>query len=299
MLKYPLYVLFKNRSRYISNKNFLIIASIIVGTVSAFGGIALKYIIHFIESQLINKQFLQLQYQLLFYPVVGIIFSLVLIKYVFKTIPFEKGLTNIIYKVKYKQSKVEEVHTYAHLATSAVTVSLGGSVGVEAPIAITGSAIGSNIAKRLFVSPNDKALLLACGASAGISAIFNSPLAGVIFAFEVLLSSVSVSGFIPLLMASATAALINNFFYSGQLIVFNAMPWNTSDTPFFVVLGVFCGLISAYTIKTIYALENRFNNHQYKMNKAIIQGLILGVLILASPLLYGEGYYKSNIGREV
>ncbi len=293
-VKYPLYQIFKNRNRYISNRNFLIIASVIVAVVSAFAGILLKASIHFIESLLVNRQFLELRYQHFVFPVTGILISVVFIRFVLKRKTFEKGLTQILYNVKYRKSKVDEVHTYAHLATSAVTVSLGGSVGVEAPIAITGSALGSNIAKRLFVSPNDKALLLACGAAAGIASIFNSPIAGVVFAFEVILSQVSVSGFIPLLMAGATGALINHLFYKGQLIVFDAQPWQIENIPFYIILGVVCGIFSAYTIKIVYAFETKFGNHQLKFNKAIIQGLIVGALIIASPLLYGEGYFVIN-----
>ncbi len=203
-------------------------------------------------------------------------------------------MSSIIDKINNKKSNIEGHHSYAHLISSAFTVSLGGSVGVEAPIAITGSAIGSNIAKRLFVSQSEKTLLLACGAAAGISAIFNSPIAAVIFAFEVLLNRVSVPAFIPLLIASATAAVISNLFYSGQLILFSPLPWQMGSIPFYVLLALVCGLISAYTIKVVYGIELRFTNKDQKFGRAIAQGSIVGLLILFSPLLYGEGYFVIN-----
>lgn len=294
LLKYPVYKFFKNRNRYISNSNFLIIASILVSIVVSIAAIALKWSIHFIESFLLNTNMLELRFQYLIYPIIGIVLSLVFIRYVFGLKHFEKGLASIIYRINYKKGKIEGHHTYAHLVSSAFTVSLGGSVGVEAPIAITGSAIGSNLAKRLFLNDSDRNLLLACGAAAGISAIFNTPVGGVIFALEVLLRKVSIPAFVPLLIASATAAVISNLFYQGQLIVFKAQPWVVSAIPYYLVFAILCGLISVYTIRTIYGIESRFNNKNQKFLIAIFQGLIVGGLILFSPLLYGEGYFVIN-----
>lgn len=294
MLKYPVYKFFKRRNEYISNQNFLIIASILVAVVVSVAAILLKTSIHFIESQLINTNFLELQPSNILFPVLGIVLSLVFTRYVFKLKLFEKGLASIIYRINYKKGKIDSYHSYAHLVTSAFTVGLGGSVGVEAPIAITGSAIGSNLAKRLFLNDSDRNLLLACGAAAGISAIFNSPVGAVIFALEVLLRRVSVPAFVPLLIASATAAVINNLFYQGNLIVFDAKPWQVGAIPYYVLLAVFCGLFSVYTIRVIYGIETRFNNGRQKFLKAIFQGLLVGGLILFSPLLWGEGYFVIN-----
>ncbi|MBC7381426.1 MAG: chloride channel protein [Bacteroidia bacterium] len=294
LLKYPVYKIFKNRNKYLSNQNFLIIASVFVAIISSLAAILLKWAIHFIESLLINTSTLELRLQNMLFPIAGIVLSLVFIRYVFRLKVFEKGLSSIIYKINYNRSNIEKHHTYAHLVSSAFTVSLGGSVGVEAPIAITGSAIGSNMAKRLFVSQNEKTLLLACGAAAGISAIFNSPIAAVIFAFEVLLNRVSVPAFIPLLIASATAAVISNLFYSGQLILFVPVTWQMTSIPFYVLLAVICGLLSAYTIRVVYSIETRFNNKNQRFGRAIVQGSIVGALILFSPLLYGEGYFVIN-----
>ncbi len=294
LLKYPAYKFFKNRSKYISNQNFLIIASVLIAIVSSIAAIILKGLIHYIEGISFNAKFIELQYKNVFFPAIGILLSLLFIKYILRIPALEKGLASIIYKVNYKHGDIEGHHTYVHLITSALTVGFGGSVGVEAPIAITGAAIGSNVSKRLFVSQQEKNLLLACGASAGISAIFNCPIAAVIFSLEVILSRVSVASFIPLLIASATAALINGIFYKGSLIHFQANGWIVSAIPFYVVLGILSGLVSAYTILSIHAIENRFGNVKQKINKAIFQGGIVGLLIFVFPLLYGEGYAVIN-----
>lgn len=265
-----------------------------VAIVVSIAAILLKYSIHFFESVLINTNLLELRYQYIIYPVIGIVLSLVFIRYVFGLKDFEKGLASIIYRITKKKGKIEVHHTYAHLVSSAFTVSLGGSVGVEAPIAITGSAIGSNLAKRLFLNDSDRNLLLACGASAGISAIFNCPVGGVIFALEVLLRRVSISAFVPLLIASATAAIMSHIFYQGQIIVFIPKPWEVAAIPFYALFAVVCGLFSVYTIRTIYSIESKFNNKDQKFLIAIFQGLIVGGLILFSPMLYGEGYFVIN-----
>lgn len=291
MLKYPVYKIFKRRQRYLSNHSFLIVASIIVALVVSLAAILLKLAIHWMEEVLTNTRLLQLQYQIVIYPVLGIALSLAFVRYVFGLKQFEKGLSSIIYKINFKKGKIEPHHTYAHLVSSAFTVSLGGSVGVEAPIAITGAAIGSNLSQRLFLNDSDRNLLLACGAAAGISAIFNCPVGGVVFALEVLLQRVSVPAFVPLLISSATAAVITNIFNTGQLINFTAQPWELHAIPVYVILAVLCGFLSVYTIRTIYSIETRFNNGNQKFLIAIGQGLLVGALILFSPLLYGEGYF--------
>jgi CIC family chloride channel protein len=267
---------------------------VLIAIVSSVAAIILKGLVHYIESISFNAQFIELQYKNVFFPAIGILLSLFFIKYILRLPVLEKGLASIIYKVNYKHADVEGHHTFAHLITSALTVGFGGSVGVEAPIAITGSAIGSNVAKRLFVSQQEKNLLLACGASAGISAIFNCPIAAVIFSLEVILSRASVASFIPLLIASATAALINGIFYKGSLIHFQANGWVVGAIPYYAVLGILCGLISAYTIISIHAIENRFGNIKQKINKALFQGALVGLLIFIFPLLYGEGYAVIN-----
>jgi CIC family chloride channel protein len=294
LLKYPVYKIFKHRTQYISNQHFLVIASIFVAVVVSFAAILLKWLIHFIESLLLNTNLLELSFANLFLPLGGILLSLTFIKFALRGKDFEKGLASIIYKVTYKKGRIELYHTYAHLITSVFTVSLGGSVGVEAPIAATGSAIGSNLASRFFLNDNDRNLLLACGASAGISAIFNSPIGAVIFALEVLLRRVTVPAFVPLLIASATASVISNFFYKSQIISFSAAAWELQAIPYYVILAAMCGFFSIYTIRVIYGIETRFNNAKLKYNKAVIQGLIVGGLILFSPLLYGEGYFVIN-----
>jgi CIC family chloride channel protein len=179
---------------------------------------------------------------------------------------------------------------YSHLFTSALTVGFGGSVGLEAPIVITGSATGSNIARLFKLNHREKVLMVACGASAGIAAIFNCPIAGVIFSFEVLLGEVRIPAFIPLIIASATATVVSKVLYGGQLFFLVTKGWEISALPFYMLLGIACGLISAYMINLNSHVESLFRSSKKTFQKALVGGLLLGLMIFLFPPLFGEGY---------
>ena len=161
---------------------------------------------------------------------------------------------------------------------------------MEAPIVITGSAIGSNIAKALNLGYKERVLLLACGAASGIAAVFNSPIAGVIFAIEVLLTEISIPVFIPLLISTATSIIVSKALYKGQLFYLVTNDWYYNAIPFYILLGGLCGLISVYMTRTTLRLESFFANKKNIYSKAIWGGLGLGILIFLFPPLFGEGY---------
>jgi CIC family chloride channel protein len=216
-IKLLIYQFTRQRHKYISDKNFLIIASIWVGVLAGVAAVVLKTSVHTLQHWLAGGFNVRYEnYLYLIYPMVGILLSVLYVKLMHKKTGFDKGLSSIIYAINKRFSNIELHKTYSHIVTSALTVGFGGSAGLEAPIAVTGSAIGSNTAKNLLMSRANRTLLLASGAAAGISAIFNSPIAGVVFAFEVLLTEVSIPAFIPLLIASATGAVISKVFDSGH-----------------------------------------------------------------------------------
>ncbi|MDP3582724.1 MAG: chloride channel protein, partial [Ignavibacteria bacterium] len=204
----------KNR---LGHKTFLVVASLFVGVFSGLAAVLLKNLVHFFqrEPKILFTQ-IGLQFLLPVSPLIGILLSVLLINVVFKG-KFTRGLSNLIYLIVRKNSDVPRRKILSHLLTSAATVGMGGSAGLEAPIVLIGSSIGSNVAKDLKLNYKTRTLLLACGSAAGISAIFNSPIAGVIFAVDVILPEITISSFIPLLIASASSAVLSNFLYSGQL----------------------------------------------------------------------------------
>jgi chloride channel protein, CIC family len=293
--KLLIYQFTKQRNKYISDKNFLIIAAIWVGILAGGAAVALKTTVHFLQHALASGFNVRYEnYFYLLYPLIGILLSVIYVKIFHSKGTYDKGLSSIIYSINKKFSNIELHKTYSHAITSALTVGFGGSAGLEAPIAVTGSALGSNTAKNLLLSKADRTLLLASGAAAGISAIFDSPIAGVVFAFEILLSEVSIPAFIPLLIASATGAVISKLFKSQPLFHLATDNWNIEAIPFYLVLGALCGFVSTYMIRSTLKMEGFLNKQKNPYTKAIGGGVALGVLIFLFPPLYGEGYGITN-----
>jgi CIC family chloride channel protein len=293
--KLLIYHFTKQRHKYISDKNFLIIAAMWVGVLAGFAAVVLKTIVHFLQHNLESGFNVRYEnYFYLIYPLIGILLSVLYVKLMHPKTVFDKGLSSIIYAINKKFSNIELHKTYSHVITSALTVGFGGSAGLEAPIAVTGSALGSNTAKNLLLSKADRTLLLASGAAAGISAIFDSPIAGVVFAFEVLLTEVSIPAFIPLLIASATGAVISKLFNSSPLFQLATDSWNMEAIPFYLLLGGLCGFVSTYMIRSTLKMESFLNKRKNPYSKAIWGGITLGVLIFVFPPLYGEGYGITN-----
>jgi CIC family chloride channel protein len=293
--KLLIYRFTKQRHKYISDKNFLIIAAIWVGILAGFAAVVLKTIVHFLQHSLESGFNVRYEnYLYLIYPLIGIVLSVVYVRWFHRKVVFDKGLSSIIYAINKKFSNIELHKTYSHVVTSALTIGFGGSSGLEAPIAVTGSALGSNTAKNLLMSKSDRTLLLASGAAAGISAIFDSPIAGVVFAFEVLLTEVSIPAFIPLLIASATGAVVSKLFSDHKLFYLTTDSWSINAIPFYALMGVLCGFVSTYMIRTSIKTEGFLNKRKNPYSKAIAGGIALGVIIFVFPPLYGEGYGSIN-----
>lgn len=285
----------KQRGRYIDDKKFLLIASGITGALAGLAAVALKHLVSFF--QWICQAGFDIKYEnylYLIYPLVGILLTMLYLRLFHYRKTFDKGLSSIIYAIIHKASRIELHKTYSNLITSALTVGFGGSAGLEAPIAVTGSAIGSNTAKNLWMSRQSRTLLLAGGAAAGIAAIFNSPIAGVIFSFEVLLSELSIPAFVPILIASASGAVVSKLFGEHQLFFLTTNDWDVSAVPFYLLLGLVCGGISAYMIRTTIAIERFFNRRKNVWHKAVWGAVGLGLLLFLFPPLYGEGYTVVN-----
>jgi chloride channel protein, CIC family len=277
------------RLKYISNRNFLIIASIIVGIISAFAAIVLKIGVHSLQYfTTVVAHYQSVKFVYIVLPLCGITITYLIIKYFFRK-RFDKGLGSIIYDVSWNAGKVDSSKTWSHVLTSGITVGLGGSAGLEAPIAVTGSAIGSNLARWFKMGQNDRTILLACGAAAGIAAVFNSPIAGVLFAVEVLLTNFSIPIFIPLLIAAASSSIITNLIYRGQLFYLITDKWHMEAIPVYVLLGIITGLYSVYMSRTSLFIEGKLNKKHHLM-KPILGGLLLGLMIFIFPPLWGEGY---------
>jgi CIC family chloride channel protein len=280
----------------LSKKQFLIFSCIIVGMTSGIIAVILKTIVHFIHVFITKEN----NYQNIYYfilPTVGILLTVWFVKKYLKG-NLEKGTEIVLHSIAKKSSFLPRNLMYSNVITSAFTVGFGGSAGLESPIVTTGSAIGSNYAKTYHINYKDRTLLLACGAASGIAAAFNSPIAGVLFALEVLLVDVSISAFIPLIIAAATGGLISKIILKENILLSFKLqqPFDFHNIPFYILLGLLCGAISIYYSRTYSKIESKLHNK--KMNiylKAVIGGLMLSGLILIFPPLYGEGYESIKI----
>ncbi len=289
-LKYFLIKFFRFRHKYISNKNLLFIASIFIGIVAGLVAVLLKIFTHSIEEYLLtafDKDILNILY--FFFPLTGIIISAIIIKKLLKG-DFRKGLGHIISSIPKNGGKIDVKETWSHVLTSGITVGFGGSVGMEAPIAATGAAIGSNIARFLRLNSRERVLLLASGTAAGIAGVFNVPIAGVIFVLEVILGEFAIPAFIPLLLSSATATLVSQLFYKGQLFILLNKPFEFFELPAMALVGVFTGVYSVYLMRITLKFEEYYSKKKKTYLKAILGGLLIGLLIFILPPLYGEGY---------
>ncbi|MFZ4861957.1 chloride channel protein [Sphingobacterium sp. Mn56C] len=281
----------KWRMERISNRNFLVLLAFLVGIVGGLAAALLKGMTHFIASALQDDVEWHYKYSFyLVFPLIGILLSVLFVRKFLKGKKFEHGITPIIYSISRKSSRIE-VHTiYSQIVTSALTVGFGGSSGLEAPIAYSGSAIGSNIARFFGLSYKEVTLLLACGAAAGISAAFNSPVAGMIFAIEILLSEFSIPVFIPLLISSAIASVVSRLLYAEPLFHTTLTDWKVEALIFYIALAILIGLFTIYFSRVSQRVKEWFAKISNPYNKVWISGLSLGVMIFLFPALYGEGY---------
>jgi CIC family chloride channel protein len=279
------------RKTKISNRNFLVIAALIVGVLAGLAASLLKAITHHIEDFLQSGFHWQYKYYLFFFfPFIGILLSVMYVRRFIRKGTFETGLTPLLYTISKKSSKIEPHNIYSQMITAALTVGFGGSTGLEAPIVTSGGGIGSVVGRFLGLSYRETTMLLACGAAAGIAAAFNSPIAGIVFAIEILLPEFTIPAFIPLLLASATAAVVGRLFYNEQLFFLVTEGWRMNALIYYVLLAVLIGIFSIYFTKINAFIKSSFYKVSHPYKKVVLGGLMLGLLVFLFPTLYGEGY---------
>jgi len=277
----------------LSRTQFLIFSGILVGTTAGFAGVLLKTLVHYIHFFITHQ--IHLEYQFLFYilfPFLGIVLTTLVVMYVYKG-QDRKGISAILYEIAQNSSVVSHVKMYSQIIQSAITVGLGGSAGLESPIAVTGSAIGSNFAQTYKLDYKERTLLLAAGATAGIASAFNAPIAGMMFAFEILLTGVVFTDFIPLVVAAVCGSLISRIALQEDILfLFRArQAFDYHNLPFYIFLGIFTGFYARYFVIVSRWVEHFFHARKFsRLRKAIIGGIILSALCVAFPPLFGEGY---------
>lgn len=276
-----------------NEKQFLIFASILVGISSGIAAVILKLFVHAIRHYLVDGFFLKYDFKYLYLvlPLIGIGITILIVKYILHN-QLSKGNTDILLAIAKKSSFLPFRQMYSHVITSAFTVGFGGSAGLESPIVSTGSAIGSNFARTYKLSYKDRTLLLAAGAAGGIAGAFNAPIAGVLFALEVILVDISITSFIPLLIAAASGALISKIIlHESNLLFFKLkQPFDSNNFFFYIILGLLAGLVSLYYVNFFDKIESKFHKIKSRFVKWIIGGIALAFLFALFPSLFGEGY---------
>ena len=277
----------------LSRTQFLVLSGILVGCTAGLAGVVLKTLVHNIHFLITTK--VHFGYQLLFYlvfPFLGIVLTTSIVLTVFKG-QDRKGITAILYEIAQNSSIVSSVKMYSQIIQSAITVGLGGSAGLESPIAVTGAAIGSNYAQTYKLSYKERTLLLAAGAAAGIASAFNAPIAGIMFAFEILLTGVVFTDFIPLVVAAVCGSLLSRILLQEDVLFrFQAREaFNYVNIPYYFVLGIITGLYARYFVLVSRSVEHFLKKlNLSRMRKAALGGIILSVLCFLFPPLFGEGY---------
>ena len=285
----------------LGDKQFIFLSAVLVGISAAFAVIVLKAFAHwvFIFATYVSR-ILKLGFFNSILPIIGILLTVFVIKK-FLSGTIQKGTSQILYAVAKKASIIPRKQMYAQIITSSLTVGMGGSAGLESPIVITGAAFGSNFAQKYKLSYKDRTLLIGCGVAAGIAAAFNAPIAGVLFAIEVLLVDVSISAFTPIMIAAATGALVSVIVLDENILLSfkQQEDFNYHNIPFYALLGVFTGLISIYYSRNFQRVEHflsRLKLGPYK--KALFGSTLLAILIYVFPTLFGEGYESIRILSE-
>lgn len=277
----------------LTEKQFLIISSALVGISAGIAAVILKSFVYFIHYYFVEKKIFTdtFKYIYVIFPLIGIVITVFIVRRFFRG-KLERGNASILLAIAKNGSFLPFHQMYSHLFTSAVTVGFGGSAGLESPIVSTGSAIGSNYAKTYKLNYKDRTLLLACGAAGGIAGAFNAPIAGVLFALEVLLVGINITAFIPLLIAAASGALISKIILQENILLYFSLkqPFDYRNVPLYILLGVLAGFISLYYVNTFDKTERSFSGIGKPFNRLLLGGILLGILVAFFPSLFGEGY---------
>ena len=280
------------RIAHIQERNFIYILSLIVGLAAGLAALVLKTLIHFVEVKLTQWVTIDaISYWYLIYPMIGIFLTVLFVKYVVKD-NIGHGVAKILFSISRKNSRIKPHNSYSSMVASSLTIGLGGSVGAEAPIVLTGASIGSNLARLFKLNYKYVTLMVGCGAAGAIAGIFNAPIAGIVFTLEVLMIDLTMAYLVPLLISAVSATALTSFFMGGGVLMSfsNVSPFQIENIWFYILLGIFMGLLGFYFTRSAMFLESIFASIKNWVLRFLFGGLILGLLILIFPPLWGEGY---------
>lgn len=280
------------REKHIKESNFILLLSFVVGLLTSFAALLLKSMIHWVE-RLMTTAFPsnETNYLYLIFPAIGILLASLFVRFIVKD-DIGHGVTHILYAISRRQGRLKRHNIWTSLVGSSLTIGAGGSVGAEAPIVLTGAAIGSNLGSFFKMNHKTLMLLMGCGAAGAIAGIFKAPIAGMLFTIEVLMLDLTAASVLPLLISAITAATLS-YVVTGSQPTFafdQGMPFELNRLPWVVVLSIACGLVSLYFIRGMSKVEGWYTKMTSPYTKLAVGAVVLSLLIFLFPPLYGEGY---------
>ncbi|MCC6384912.1 MAG: chloride channel protein [Bacteroidia bacterium] len=279
------------RKQHISQSAFLLMAAAVVGVLGGVAASVLKKSTHLVADLLLNEIQGAFKYLLYFgFPVLGLILTTLYLKIFIRKHSFRQGISPLIGSVLYNRSKLDFHNIYNQIITSALTVGMGGSAGLESPSVASGAAVGSTTGRLFGLKYRETTLLLACGGAAGISGAFDSPVAGMLFAIEVLLPSFSIPAITPLLIASALSSVVSWMIYNKPLFLYVTDSWTTDGLWVYILFGIVSGFYTVYYAFSDEWIHNRLASIKNTWTKIAVGGILLGILVALFPALFGEGY---------
>ena len=279
------------RERHIRERNFILLISFLVGIGAATASLLLKFLIHTIQQLLWANIREGANYWLLLYPIIGILLAGLFVYYIVRD-DISHGVTKILYAISQRKSRIKPHNMWSSLVASSLTIGFGGSVGAEAPIVLTGAAIGSNLGRLFRMEQKTLMLLVGCGAAGAVAGIFKAPIAGLVFVIEVLMLDLTMTSVLPLLISSVTAATMS-YVFSGTEAMFQfsqTEEFVMERIPYVLLLGIFCGLVSLYFTRAMLRVEGIYASLSHRWQRFILGAAMLSILIFLFPPLYGEGY---------
>ena len=280
------------RDKHLQPRQFIYILSFFIGIFSGLAAVLLKNSVHYLQHFLLtNKTIDKINFPYLFFPLIGIILTVIFVR-VFVKDDISHGITRILYAISKRNSIIQPHNNYSSFFAGILTVGFGGSVGLEAPIVLTGSSMGSTLGRIFRMNYKTTTILIGCGAAGAIAGIFKAPIAAVIFALEVLILDLTMWSIIPLLISAVTALTIS-YFFLGKAEIFSfylSESFILKRIPYYILLGIFCGIVAYLLTRGNIYIESLFGKIKNPYMRPLIGGVILGLIILFLPPLFGEGY---------